>query len=89
MKKIKEKEIRAAELFCVVTALVTDVVCILYLLNIVQFHWSLSLIHILAILLHATLGLLGFVQKKRGMAGIAVLLVLIYLAGLIYYNIGI
>ncbi len=87
MKKIKEKDIRGMELFCVIAALAADALCALYLLNVVQYHWILSFIQILAVLLHVALSLLLLVQKRTVLAAGCGLLAAAYLGSLIYYNI--
>lgn len=51
-KKINEKDVRALWIFCAVTATITDVLCVLFLLNVVQNHWFLNFIQALAVLLH-------------------------------------
>ena len=41
-KKINEKDVRALWIFCAVTATITDVLCVLFRLNVVQNHWFLN-----------------------------------------------
>ena len=61
---MKEKDIRLALLFCMFTALAADILCVLFLLGILQSRWVLNVISALAILLHTALALFGFVQKR-------------------------
>ena len=56
IKKMKEKDIRLALLFCMFTAL-ADILCVLFLLGILQSRWVLNVISALAILLHTALAL--------------------------------
>ena len=64
IKKMKEKDIRLVLLFCMLTALAADILCVLFLLGILQSRWILNVISALAILLHIALTLFGFVQKR-------------------------
>lgn len=87
MKKVREKDVRILEGFCVVTALITGALCVLYLFDLLQNHWFLNFILGLAVLLHVSLALLFLIQKKRLlMTGSAILLV-VYAASLVYLNI--
>ena len=51
IKKMKEKDIRLVLLFCMLTALAADILCVLFLLGILQSRWILNVISALAILL--------------------------------------
>lgn len=44
IKKMKEKDIRLALLFCMFTALAADILCVLFLLGILQSRWILNVI---------------------------------------------
>ena len=85
-KKINEKDVRALWIFCAVTATITDVLCVLFLLNVVQNHWFLNFIQALAVLLHLSLLLLGLLKKKLVFSIGSAVLMLAYAGRLIYYN---
>lgn len=87
MKKINEKDLVALWMFCIVTSLITDVLCILFLLNVVQNHWFLNFIQALAVLLHLALMLLCLMKKKWILCGCSGVLVLLYMGSLVFYNI--
>lgn len=86
IKKIKEKDLRMVMLFCMLTALAADVLCILFLLGVLQSRWVLNVISALAILLHTALALSAFVQKRNVIVWVSVLLLIGYAGNLIYYN---
>ena len=85
-KKINEKDLRALWIFCATTAALTDVLCVLFLLNVVQNHWFLNFIQALAVLLHLSLLLLGLMKKKWVFSIGSAVLMLAYAGSLIYYN---
>ena len=85
-KKINEKDLRALWIFCAATAMLTDVLCVLFLLNVVQNHWFLNFIQALAVLLHLSLLLLGLMKKKWVFSIGSAVLMLAYAGSLIYYN---
>ena len=80
IKKMKEKDIRLVLLFCMLTALATDILCVLFLLGI------LNVISALAILLHIALTLFGFVQKRTVVVWVSLLLLIGYTGNFLYYN---
>ena len=86
IKKIKEKDIRLVLLFCMLTALAADILCVLFLLGILQSHWILNVISALAILLHIALTLFGFVQKRTVVVWVSLLLLVGYTGNFLYYN---
>lgn len=86
IKKMKEKDIRLALLFCMFTALAVDILCVLFLLGILQNRWVLNVISALAILLHTALALFGFVQKRTVVVWVSLLLLIGYTGNFIYYN---
>ena len=86
IKKMKEKDIRLALLFCMFTALAADILCVLFLLGILQSRWVLNVISALAILLHTALALFGFVQKRTVVVWVSLLLLIGYTGNFIYYN---
>lgn len=73
-------------LFCMLTALAADVLCILFLLGMLQSRWVLNVISALAILLHTALALSAFVQKRTVIVWVSLLLLIGYAGNLIYYN---
>ena len=86
IKKMKEKDIRLALSFCMLTALAADVLCVLFLLGVLQNRWVLNVISALAILLHTALALFGFVQKRTVVVWVSLLLLIGYTGNFIYYN---
>ena len=86
IKKMKEKDIRLVLLFCMLTALAADILCVLFLLGILQSHWILNVISALAILLHIALTLFGFVQKRTVVVWVSLLLLVGYTGNFLYYN---
>ena len=86
IKKMKEKDIRLALLFCMFTALAAVILCVLFLLGILQSRWVLNVISALAILLHTALALFGFVQKRTVVVWVSLLLLIGYTGNFIYYN---
>ena len=86
IKKMKEQDIRLALLFCMLTALAADILCVLFLLGILQSRWVLNVISALAILLHTALALFGFVQKRTVVVWVSLLLLIGYTGNFIYYN---
>jgi len=86
MKKINEKDLCILWIFCAATAAMTDILCVLFLLNVVQNHWFLNFIQVLAILLHLSLLLLGLIKKKWVFSIGSAVLLLAYTGSLIYYN---
>jgi hypothetical protein len=87
MKKVREKDIRALENFGTLTAVLTGVLCILYLFDVLQNHWFLNFIMGLAVLLHVSLTLLFLIRKKKLMMTVSAVLAVGYIGGLIYFNI--
>lgn len=85
MKQIKEKDRRILEGFCGVTAIATGVLCILYLLDLLQNHWFLSFTMGLAVLLHVSLSLLFFIRRRHLQMTLAVLAAVFYAGCLIYF----
>ena len=86
IKKMKEKDIRLVLLFCILTALVADVLCVLFLLGVLQSRWVLNVISALAILLHTALALFWFVQKRTVVVWVSLFLLIGYTGNFIYYN---
>ena len=86
IKKMKEKHIRLVLLFCMLTALAADILCVLFLLGILQSRWILNVISALAILLHIALTLFGFVQKRTVVVWVSLLLLIGYTGNFLYYN---
>ena len=86
IKKMKEQDIRLVLLFCMLTALAADILCVLFLLGILQSHWILNVISALAILLHIALTLFGFVQKRTVVVWVSLLLLVGYTGNFLYYN---
>ena len=84
IKKMKEKDIRLVLLFCMLTA--ADILCVLFLLGILQSRWILNVISALAILLHIALTLFGFVQKRTVVVWVSLLLLIGYTGNFLYYN---
>ena len=65
---------------------VLDILCVLFLLGILQSRWVLNVISALAILLHTALALFGFVQKRTVVVWVSLLLLIGYTGNFIYYN---
>ena len=86
MKKVREKEIQRLEFFCVITALVAGVLCILFLFDFLQNHWFLNFILGLGVLLHVALLLQYLVQHRRVITVVSFGFTALYVAGLIYMN---
>lgn len=86
IKKMKEKDIRLTMLFCMLTALAADILCVLFLLGVLQNRWVLNVISALAILLHTALVLFGFVQKRTVVVWVSLILLVGYTGNFIYYN---
>ena len=80
-KKINEKDVRAAKKYGFLVLL-----CVLFLLNVMQNHWFLNFIQALAVLLHLSLLLLGLMKKKWVFSIGSAVLMLAYAGSLIYYN---
>ncbi len=87
MKKVREKDVRILEGFCVVTALIAGALGVLYLFDLLQNHWFLNFILGLAVLLHVSLTLLFLIQKKKLLMTGSAILLLVYAASLVYLNI--
>lgn len=87
VKKIKEKDIGILESFCAVTAVLAGILCVLYLLDVLQNQWFLNFILGLGALLHVSLALLTFIRQKKIAMGLSALLTVFYIACLIYFNI--
>ncbi|MDO4323706.1 MAG: hypothetical protein Q4C61_14390 [Lachnospiraceae bacterium] len=87
MKKVKEKDVRILEGFCVMTAVIAGVLCVLYLFDLLQNHWFLNFILGLGVLLHVSLTLLFLIRKKRILTASSVVLLVFYIVSLIYFNI--
>lgn len=87
MKKVREKDVRILEGFCVVTAVIAGVLCILYLFDLLQNHWFLNFILGLAVLLQVSLSLLFLIRKKRFFTAVSAVLLVLYAGSLIYLNI--
>ena len=87
MKKMQERDIRVLEGFCFVTAVLAGSLSILYLFDLLQNHWFLNFILGLAVLLHVALLLLFLILKKKFQTGLSAALLVLYTAGLIYFNI--
>ena len=68
IKKMKEKDIRLVLLFCMLTALAADILCVLFLLGILQSRWVLNVISALAIL-HTALASSGLCRNGRWLYG--------------------
>lgn len=86
IKKMKEKDIRLALSFCMLTALAADILCVLFLLGVLQNRWVPNVISALAILLHMALALFGFVQKRTVVVWVSLILLIGYTGNFIYYN---
>lgn len=87
MKKVKEKDVRVLEGFCVVTAIIAGALCILYLFDLLQNHWFLNFILGLAVLLHISLTLLFLLRKKKLLLAASAILLVFYTASLVCLNI--
>lgn len=86
MKKIKEKEQDLFLWFCIVIAVTADVLCVLFLLNVVQNRWFLNFIHALAVLLHLAFAVLALVRGKRKLCFVSAGVMAVYLISLALYN---
>lgn len=86
MKKVREKDIQGFEVFCIITALAAAVLCILFLFNVIQNHWFLNFILGLGVLLHVALFLLAVLRHKIVPAVTALVFVVFYGGGLVYFN---
>lgn len=86
MKRLNEKEIRKLELFCIVTALAADFLCVLFLLDVLQNQWFLNSILGLGILLHISLALSSFLRHRIVASAGAVLMSVAYGVSLYCYN---
>lgn len=87
MKRNKKWDIRGLEAFCFVTTFAVDVLCVLYLSNVMQYHWFLNFILILAVLLHVALAALRLLQDKKLLTAQAALFAAAFFGFLVYYNI--
>lgn len=88
VKNVREKDIRFMEIFCVITAFVAGILCVLFLFDLLQNHWFLNFILGLGVLLHVALSLLFLVKQKPVLTGLTVVFVLFYAGSLIYFNFG-
>lgn len=86
MKKVKEKDVRILEWFCIITAVTAGILSGLYLFDVLQNHWFLNFILILAILLHVSLVLLFLIRKKKVFTLLAAAFVVLYAFALISLN---
>lgn len=87
MKKVKERDVRILEGFCVVTAVLAAVLCSLYLFDVLQNHWFLNFILGLAVLLHVAQTVLYVIRKKRFQMVLALVFTVFYAVCLVYFNI--
>lgn len=88
VKKVREKDIRFMELFCVITALVAGVLCVLFQFDILQNHWFLNFILGLGVLLHVSLCLLFLVKRRMVLGTSSAILTVFYIASLAYFNLN-
>lgn len=87
MKKVREKDVRFLESFCAITALAAGILCILFLFDVLQNHWFLNFILGLGCLLHVAAALLYLMQRRTVLTVVSALLMVFYVASLIYFNI--
>ena len=87
MKKVREKEIKRLEIFCVITALVAGVLCILFLFDFLQNHWFLNFILGLGVLLHMSLAILHLLKNRKILLVVTAVFLIFYIACLVYFNI--
>lgn len=85
MKKVKEKNVRILEGFCVLTVALTGIFCILYVLGIMPDPWFLDVILGFGVLLHAALFLLSAVRRRYFWAAAAAVLALFYAVCLVFF----
>lgn len=86
MKKNKEKAAWVLGGFCLAGALAVDVLCVLFLLEVLQSRWILNLIIGIGILLHIVFSLYEIARSKWILAGVSLALALAYIAGMVLYN---
>ena len=84
---MKEKEIQALEIFCIITSLLTVVLGVMFLFDFWQSYWFLNVILGLGVLLQVSSALLFVLRNRHTLAWISGVLVLFYGAGLVYFNI--
>lgn len=82
----RKKDIVAMELLCMVTALLLDALCILFLIGLLRNWWVLSFVLILGILLNVTLAVTSLVRKKTALWAFCLLMVLALVGSLIYFT---
>lgn len=85
-KKEKEKTAWALGGFCLIGALAVDVLCVLFLLDVLQSRWILNTIIGIGILLHIVFSLYEMVRSKWILAGGSLVFALAYIAGMVLYN---
>ena len=85
MKKVCDSDIRNLELFSMVTALLLAVLCVVYIVNILQELWVLNLILILGCLMHTSMALLEMVRHRHFLALLLGLMALACAGLLIYF----
>lgn len=86
MNKMKEKEIQALEIFCIITSLLTVVLGVMFLFDFWQSYWFLNVILGLGVLLHLALVLLFLVGHKTVQTITSGLFMLFYAGVFVYIN---
>lgn len=86
MNKMKEKEIQALEIFCIITSLLTVVLSVMFLFDFWQSYWFLNVILGLGVLLHLALALLFLIGHKTVQTLVSGLFMLFYAGVFVYIN---
>lgn len=87
VKNVREKDIRFMEIFCVITAFVAGILCVLFLFDLLQNHWFLNFILGLGVLLHMSLAILHLLKNRKILLVVTAVFLIFYIACLVYFNI--
>ncbi|MCD7762483.1 MAG: hypothetical protein LUI14_04675 [Lachnospiraceae bacterium] len=82
---VKESDIRKAELFGSITALIVIVLCVLFVSGLLQKFWVLNFIQMFGILMNLFLLLISVVRKKPVPGVLCLLLLIVQGAALVYF----
>ncbi|MCD7814384.1 MAG: hypothetical protein LUH20_10145 [Lachnospiraceae bacterium] len=84
-RKWKESDARIAEWFCSITALLTAILCVLFVSGVLRNFWVLDFIFVIGILMNLSLILVSVIRKKSLTGGIGVLMLLAEATALVYF----